>query len=342
SVTHFAFFFSLAILLSCNGNKPGNETKAPVTATDTTETGKKLSELDAMIAGSPKNADLYFQRASIYFRKKRIDDANKDMLKAIAIDSSKADYYLLLADIYLSASRIVYSQNSLEKAVELNPENLKAHSKLAEIYFLLKKYNESLKHTSEMLRIEPGNALAYFIRGMDLKEAGDTAKSIKSFQLALENNRDYYDANMQLGLLYSYKNNQVCVEFFTNAIRIRPDSEEALYGRALFYQEHNELDRAIQDYTQILKLNPRNQHAHYNLGYIHYTFLKVYDQAIKHYNDAIAVAPDYPEAYYSRGLCYETLGNIAAAKEDYEKALQQRPGYKLPLLGLKRINELVK
>lgn len=127
------------------------------------------------------------------------------------------------------------------------------------------------------------------------------------------------------------------MEYFNNALRIKPESEEALYGRAMFLQENGDYDRAIQDYTQILKINPRNKNAHYNLGYVHYTYLKVYSQAIKHYDDAIAADPNYAEAYYSRGLCYEAVGNIDAAIADYQKSLQLKPGYELPQLGLKRI-----
>lgn len=332
--TWMFYVLILSVLVSC---KPKKEESKPEEKRDTTAAGLRLSELDQMIAGNPENDSLLYQRALLLITMKRFDEAHRDMQKAVMLDSTKAAYFLTLSDIYFAGNRIQYARNALMKASELDPQNLKAHSKLAEIYFLLKKYNESLEHTAEMLKISPGNALAYFIRGMVFKETGDTNRALSSFQSAIENDRDYYNAYMQAGVLFQLKNNPVCIEYFNNALRIKPESEEALYGRALFLQENGDYDRAIQDYTQILKLNPRNKNAHYNLGYLHYTYLKVYSQAIKHYDDAIAVDPNYAEAYYSRGLCYEAVGNLGAAKADYEKSIQLKPGYELPLLGLKRI-----
>lgn len=324
----------LSLWISC---KPKTEEPKAEEKKDTTAAGMRLSELDQMIAGNADNDSLLYQRALLLISMKRFDEAHRDMQKAVTIDSTKASYFLTLSDIYFAGNRIMYARNALMKASELEPQNLKARSKLAEIYFLLKKYNESLEQTAEMQKISPGNALAYFIRGMCYKETGDTNRALSNFQTAIENDRDYYNAYMQAGVLFQLKNNPVCIEYFNNALRIKPESEEALYGRALFLQENGDYDRAIQDYTQILKINPRNKNAHYNLGYLHYTYLKVYNQAIKHYDDAIAADPNYAEAYYSRGLCYEAVGNIGAAKQDYEKSLQLKPGYELPQLGLKRI-----
>ena len=66
--------------------------------------------------------------------------------------------------------------------------------------------------------------------------------------------------------------------------------------------------------------------GHYNLGFIHME-LEVYDVAANNFSDAIYSYSNFHEAYYSRGICFENLGNIAQAEVDYKRALEIKPDY---------------
>jgi tetratricopeptide (TPR) repeat protein len=323
---------------SCSRQKEKNPNAASA-AEDTTATGKEIAALTEKINGDIKNADLLHARAKLYITKQDFQFALDDMLKATKLDSSKALYYLTLSDIYFATNKTFYAKSALEKSLALDPSNVEANMKLAEIYFIVKKYNDAMLNISEALKKDPSNVKAFFMMGMIYKETGDTAKAISSFQTAIDKDQSNYNAYMQLGILYEAKNNPLALQYFNGALKLKPASEEALYGRGLYYQDHDDLDKAIQDYTTIVQIDPKNAHAHFNLGYIHYNYLKVYDQAIKHYDDAINANPDYAEAYYNRGLCYEALGNIANAKQDYDKALSLRSGYELALKGLERLKK---
>ncbi len=325
------FFFS------CTNKNNENKQTAPFTATDTTAVGKAIVAMTEKITANPAEASLLHERAKLYIQQKNYQYAMDDVNKAISIDSTKASYYITLSDLYFAANKTFYAKSALEKSLAINPDDVEAQLKLAEIYFIVRKYTEAASHLDAVFKKEPLNTKASFMKGMIYKETGDTAKAVATFQTVIDNDQSNYDAYMQIGILYSIKNNPLAVDYYKGALRVKPRSEEALYGRAMFLQDHNEIDKAIQDYTSIIQLNPKNKNAHFNLGYIHYAYLKVYDQAIKHYTDAITADPEYTEAYYNRGLCYEALGNIAAAKADYQKAIDQRPGYELAMKGLERV-----
>lgn len=327
-----------AVLISgCTGEKKQREPEQSVISDSASGFQKDIESLTARINQNPTDASLLHSRATLYLKQKDFTHALDDIRMAVQLDSTHAEYFITMADIWFAGNRIYNARSALEKAVSLDNNNIEARSRLAEIFFLIRKYPEALEQVAEILRKEPGNAEIRFMQAMIYKEAGDTAKAVNLFQEIVEKDNMNYKSYMQLGVLYSIRNSPICIEYFNHALRVRPQSEEALYGRALFYQEHDEIDKAIRDYTSILQLNPKNKNAHFNLGYIHYTLLKVYDQAIKHYDDAIAADAGYAEAYYNRGLCYETLGNIQAAQLDYEKALQLRPGYELAKKGMERI-----
>lgn len=50
-----------------------------------------------------------------------------------------------------------------------------------------------------------------------------------------------------------------------------------------------------------------------------------YDEAIKHFNRAIELNPQYAEAYNNRALCNGVVGNLEEEKSDLDKALEINP-----------------
>jgi tetratricopeptide (TPR) repeat protein len=183
---------------------------------------------------------------------------------------------------------------------------------------------------------------AFFIKGMAYREMGDTAKAVQNLQIAVEKDQQYYDAYMQLGLIFSTKHNPLAADYFKNALNIRPKSIEAYYGLGMFFQSVEEYNKAIESYTTILKIDPKYKYAHFNLGYIHLVYLKVYDAAIKHFTDAIIVDPNYAEAYYNRGYSFELRGDINNARTDYIQAMKIKPNYSKAVEGMNRLDKISK
>ncbi len=296
-----------------------------------------LDDLTTRIENDPANAVLRHERAKILIGRQEYQRALDDMVSAVKLDSTRPGFYLTLSDIFFATNRMYDARQALEQCLIYDEDNREARSKLAEIYFIVRKYQLAMDQAVYLLEKDPSDTRALFMQGMILKETGDTASAINRFQRSIEQDEGFYDAYMQLGVLFTAADNPVCVEYFTGALGIRPESLEALYGRALWYQEHDELDLAMQDYTSIVQLNPSHRHAHFNMGYLHYSYLKVYDQAVKHYTDAIAADSSYAEAFYNRGLCHEALGNPSSAASDYTRAMTLRPGYELAQQGLARV-----
>ncbi len=335
----FLIFFSSTVFISCNQSKNQTEETASTTAAnDTSAYARKLADLNAKIASNPSDASLLNQRAKLYLETQDIGNAILDAQKLLSIDTTNADYFVTVADVHFAAGKSGRSKAALEKALSIDSKNKEANMKLAELFFYVQKYDQSISYLNSVLKEDIHNPKAYFMKGMNFKEMGDTTKSISSFQTAIEQQPDYYEPFMQLGIIYSTKNNPLALQYFDGAIRIKPQSEEALYGRGMWYQEHaKDYDKAIQDYTSITQMNPKNRNAHFALGFIHYNYLKVYNEAIKHYTRAIDADPNFADAFYNRGVCYETLGDIAAAKGDYEKALDIRPDYQAAKEGIQRV-----
>lgn len=306
---------------------------------DTSEAGIKLSALNEKIAASPTDASLLHERAKIFIDQKNYESALADMNAVLAIDTTKSAYFLTMADISFAANQTFKAKEFLEKAIALDPENTDAMMRLAELNLIVRQYGKSVELLTKILEKDKLNTTAWLMRGINFKENGDTVRAVNDFRSAVEADPNYYEAYMQLGIIYQAKNNPIAEGYYSNALKIRPRSEEALYGRGLWYQEHDQIDKAIQDYTSIIQINPAYKYAHFNLGYIHHIILKVYPEALKHYTKAINADPKYAEAYYNRGLCHEFMGNLQDAKTDFKYALTIRPVYPPAEEGFKRVSK---
>ncbi len=339
----FLLLFSLALFSCHQAEKKESENKKDTMAVqsnaDTSSFAKNLSALTMQLNADPKNSDLYYSRAKLYLDNKNFSAAQSDITQALNMDSTKADYYLILADLQFANYKLKNATASFEKSLKLDPKNIQANLKLAELYLYLKGYPKVFEYADAALKIDKHTAKAYFIKGFAFAENGDTTSAISSLQTVVELEPNNFDAYMELGNLFEAKHSKLAFQYYDNALRIKPNDLLALYDRSNCYQEFEDYNKAIEGYYAILKIDSNYADAHYNLGYIHLVFLKVYNQAIKHFTDAIRAKPDYYEAWYNRGFCYENLGNIAAAKENYEEALKLKLDYELAKKGLVRVKQ---
>ena len=338
SLAPWCLLLSAFMAISCQGNGDKESSNQSDTST-VAVVDTSLDAINKKIAEDPQNPELLHTRALLLIDLKKFDEALSDMRNVLTIDSTKSEYYITMADLSMAANRTFNAKMFLEKAIALDPDNHEASLRLAELNFIVRRYPESLDILNRLISKDKSDTTALLMRGFIFKENGDTNRAVSDFRTAVESNPEFYAAYHQLGMIFQLRNDPICEGYFSNAIRIRPNSEEALYGRGLWYQEHDEFDKAIQDYTSIIKINPKNKSAHFNLGYLHQVHLKVYSEAVKHFSRAIEVDPQYAEAYLNRGLCFESMGNIVAAKKDFEAALANRPGYVLAEEGIKRVSK---
>ena len=317
-------FISGFLIFSCQQLTNKEEKKQPQ------EVKKdEFALLNDEIVAHPENAALYFRRSEIFMQKNNIKQAFDDINKAVTIDTTKIDYFLALADICFKGLQIQKSIDAYKKAISINPKSTEAHMKLSELYLYLKAYPSCLSEANEALKIDRNIAKAYFIKGFAYKETGDTSKAISSFQTSVEIQSDYYDAYIQLGNIEAARKHKIALQYYNNALRLQPNSTEALYNRGLLFQNMGELDKAVIDYMFILKIDSRYADAHYNLGYIDLAYLKNYKSAITHFTDAIRVNSQYAEAFYNRGVALELSGDAKSAEKDYRQALSIVPTFQL-------------
>ena len=334
---YFWILFSIILLASCEQNP----SKKLVTSDKQAEETNVFDSLNTAIKADPGNSDLYYQRAINHYSNRDLASSLSDVGRALKLDSSNVDYYMLLSNLKMLSKQSREARNALIKANELEPQNIDVLLKLGELYMLVEDFKNSFGYLSKVLEVDIHNATAYRLKGFNYKYAGDTIKAVSSFQTAIEQDPNDYDSYLQLGLLYSIYLDPIAIDYYNNALKVNPNSLEALYAKGLHLQQENKSREALGVYARIAALNANYFNAYYNSGYIYLEHLQVYDSAAILFTEALDHGPDqYFQAIYNRGLAYERLEDFKNAKLDYTEVLSINPQFDLAALGLSRLEEL--
>lgn len=327
-------FFLLILLVSCSNqaNKVKDENQ------DTAEISNPLAEINRKISDDINNDLLYIQRADYYLSVNKTDSALRDILIALDIDNENTNHYITLSDAYLAMGNPDKCLDALNRAIDLDPENKEALLKKAQLYLIMRNYENTYSTLSELIAIDNINPIAYFVRAMALLEQADTANAIKNLQVAIDQNGDYFEAQLQLGVVLAAQKKPLAVKYLQNAINILPQTIEPYYQLGLFFQENGKRESAVQTYNSILDINPEYVPALYNLGYIYLVYEHDFKKAVDYFSQVAQIAPNYAEALYNRGYSYEQLGQMQLARNDYQETLKIRNNYQKAIEGLNRLD----
>ena len=330
------FFFSfLFIFVACNPKTGDRDKQEKVTVDSRPE---KIYSINEQIMQDSTNADLFDERARYYVEIEDYNSALADISRALSLESTNAAFFLTLSDIYMLMRETDKAKESLFKAIELEEMNPEPFVKLGRIHLILTDYATAIEFLDQGIFLDRVNPQAFFLKGVAYLETGDSLRAIENFQVAVQQDQGFLDAFIQLGALYAGKNDPIALDYYNNALDLQPEDVDLLYVMGMAYQHYNEEVKATKKYSEILRLDSGFFKAHYNLGYLDLIYYEDFASAIGHFSTTLELKPDYLEAWYNRGLCFEILEKTDSARYDYKKALDIQPNYPKAIEGLNRLD----
>jgi tetratricopeptide (TPR) repeat protein len=107
-------------------------------------------------------------------------------------------------------------------------------------------------------------------------------------------------------------------------LKVNPDSWHAHHNLGLYYQEKNQLDKAVQHYKEAIKRSPGFYLSYYNLGYIAYISNDL-EEAVTYFKQVVKLKPDFIAGYLALGKSYQLMGRKEDAVAAYVKAVSLKP-----------------
>ena len=114
------------------------------------------------------------------------------------------------------------------------------------------------------------------------------------------------------------KDNHGAIKDYTEALKLNPKNVDALFGRAYSKWELKDYEGARSDFNKILKTEPNNIHLYtlHNLSLLNFE-TKNFEEGIEVTTKLISQNFQLNNSYTNRGLYKEKLGDAKGACADY-------------------------
>lgn len=331
------YFLFVYCLISCNSKQVSDPLNISLADTSLSDQVIKLTK---KINESPTNHEYFYLRSNEWIKSYNLKNAFSDISTALKLQENNAVYLYKKAELVMAqdSADALSAKELLSKATKIEPEFEDALFLLGKIQLARQEYESALESFDRLIEIDPNNAKAYFWKGIAFKENKFADKAEEMFFKTVETDNTYYDAYMQLGELYTTKDSKVALQFYENALKLKPNSDECMYAMGRIYQNSNQFASAYNLYSQAVDINAGHKFASYGKAFIDVKF-ENYEKALTTIEQILKLAPDYSSAYTLRGYIYEKSNNTDLALQSYEKALEINAQDSIAALGIKTLQK---
>lgn len=188
-------------------------------------------------------------------------------------------------------------------------------------------YDRAILNYGLAIELAPDYVQAYIQRGRAY--TGDiyrARRAIKDFSKAIELAPDLAIAYYHRGVRHFVTENyDQAVDDLSQAIDLDPTYTDAYRWRAMSFQKLGNQEQATADWERLLSITPQSAEGYLLRGSVHLEFNKDIEKAIEDYTKAIELEPDWALAYYKRGYLYLSRGDKEKALIDFEQYLDIEP-----------------
>jgi tetratricopeptide (TPR) repeat protein len=301
----------LALLIACSmGSFAQDKPAAPPAPAASSETAATSSAATPGAQKAPDQAAAYYHFAMAHIYEEMVsmyglsEYANKAIEEyRLAIDNDPTSEYLNagLAELYARTGRIKDAVMEAQDILKRDGNNLEAHRLLGRIYLRSLGDMQSGTQSQEVLKL-----------------------AIEQYEQIVKLDPKSVEDRLLLGRLYRLNNDLVKAENeFKTAVKIQPDSEEAVTALSILYNEEGDTSRALE----VLNSFPeaaRSSKLYSALGYT-YEQNKAYKKAIDAYQKSVDLDHDNLDSV--RGLAQNLLndGQTDAALAQFKVIVEADP-----------------
>jgi tetratricopeptide (TPR) repeat protein len=217
------------------------------------------------------------------------------------------------------------------KAIEQDPASLERRETYARVLAHLERYDEALVQLDSAVELAPERVEPRLLQAQVAMKQGDVeaaAGALEAARLAAPDDVRVWEGLADLAVETGERDDQIAaLEAIT---RLRPADAGSWVALGDAYARAGRLEESEAAYQRVVDLDPENAYrTYYNLAVFNLNREGASDadrrRAIESLKRAVAIKPDYAQAYKELGLALIGAGEGPAAKEALEKYLSLKP-----------------
>ncbi|HXH39834.1 MAG TPA: tetratricopeptide repeat protein [Thermoanaerobaculia bacterium] len=266
-----------------------------------------LSRIDKIVARNPQNAVVLYERALILVDASKIDAAESELRKVVAVQPNFYDAERLLGRVLLDRAgtdkaKVDEALVHLQNAFRIYPDDLATGMAISQIYTAGGRPAEAEKVLAAMLERAPDQRGLNYAYAQVLTKLGRGAESLKYLERAVEVDPTFGLAIQQLIEIYQSTNQwQKAADVLQPLINDDPTNLDFQRQQAFFYLRAGQAEQARARFTALLAADPKDTRTQYYLAES-LSDLEQFDEAERIYRQLLEKTPDDPDVLASFGL----------------------------------------
>jgi tetratricopeptide (TPR) repeat protein len=287
--------------------------------------------------------------------------------------SAGADQYFAAGQRALASGNYQEAERNFEKARAADPSVAEIHANLGLVFFQEGLFDRASEESREALRLKPTLPQPQSLLAMSLSELGKFREALPELQkcfsksaeapgkrmcglelerayTGLQRNGDAVQVALELQRLYPadpeilYHNEKTYGNYAFQTIQqlmqVAPNSLWRHQAAAEAYESQGSFDLAIEEYREVLKLDPNRPGVHYRIGRTLLTRSRDTHapadstDASKEFEQELQLDPRNANAAYELAEMYRESNDLEKATQYFEIALTHYPDFEDAHVGL--------
>lgn len=272
------------------------------------------------------NPYTYLNFGIFYMKNKKYANAKDMFKKSYILDTTNSQSLLLWGVVLIEEKEDLQALSKFARILTYEPFNFEALYLSGLCSMKLEKYNECINFCKKSLLLNPNkkeNILLITQSYLELKDEINCIETFKKYEETSSDDWKFYSA--WAGSLQAFKKYEESCEKYEKALGLKNDEIPVYNGYIFSLMQLNQIQKAKECSEYIIKLDPANALAHYNLAKI-YTKEENYSLALTELKTSVALDASYKKAYGDIAKIYDILNETDKAIKYWTLASEYETG----------------